>query len=501
MTSISSWREAFFPRGALRAGVLLDLVHRRWMIHWRWVIVAVAGMLLAAERFVMPDNTRSPAVLICVIVLALMNLVWTMMSAFLDRHEQATAQQRDQLLMRVVWLTNAQMSVDLILLTILLRYTGGVENPLVVFYLFHVILAAHLLRAANAVLQALLAIGLFTVIAVGEWSGWLAPHYDFLPATPDVARHQSGVIVLSSVLSLAVAIAGCMLSMVRVSRQVDEQERHLQHTLEALRRSHDEIERMQLQRARFMWTSAHQLKSPMAAIQTMAALIRDDRVPAGRVRGVAERIVKRCELGIEQVTELLTLARIEQAAPDRHRTANTPLTPMLINVQRRFHDVASAKGVWLHVDLDGARAAHVAVAADDLEDVLNNLVDNAIKYTPSGGHVSIRTHADADRIEVTVQDDGMGIAEESIGELFEPFRRGETALRAGIPGSGLGLAIVREVLTQAGGDVQVRSREGQGSTFTITLPAVGKSLHRAVQAAGEYGHTQVGRSSSWKPQH
>lgn len=470
MTLRHRWRDAFFPRGALRAGVLLDLVHRRWLIRWRWVIVAVAAMLLATERFVLPESRRTPAVLVCVVVLAITNVVWTALSALLDRCKQESPEQRDRLLTRGVWLTNAQMSADLVLLTVLLRYTGGVENPLVVFYLFHVILAAHLLRAANAILQALLAVGLFAAIVVGEWSGWLTPHYSFLPFALATQPHASGAVVLTSLTALGVAVAGCVLSMGRVSRQVNEQENHLQSALDALQHSYDEIERMQAQRTRFMWTAAHQLKSPMAAIETLAGLIRDEVVPAGRVRSVSERIVQRCRVGIEQVTELLTLARIEQSAPDRHRLASTGIGAVLMRLARRYGDVAASKGVHLRVEPSGVGAVQVAVAPQDLEDCLGNLIDNAVKYTPPGGEVAARVRENTDRIEVEIQDNGMGIAESSMSELFEPFRRGEAALKAGIPGSGLGLAIVKEVLSQAGGDVHVRSSDGIGSTFTISLP-------------------------------
>ncbi|MCC7291973.1 MAG: HAMP domain-containing histidine kinase [Phycisphaerales bacterium] len=489
----------FYPSGDFRARVLLDLMRARWLILWRWIILLAAIGLIMVDRVVLPGANRPAGVLVCAGLLGLANVVWIIL------HRQvpipvAPAMPGPDILTSVAILTNAQMIVDLLLLTVMLRFTGGVENPLVVFYLFHVVLAAQLLRSLNAMVQGAAALVLYSTVVVGEWAGWLTPHYSFLPTVAGLRLHEDGASVLAAIGALAVAISGCLLSMMRISFHLDAQERTLEQTHRHLTASYQAIQKMQAQRARFTWTAAHQLKSPIAVIQTLAALVRDGVATGGQIHDVAERIIRRCASGIEQVSELLTLARIEQNTPDRHVSAQTNVETILLKLHVRFAEPALAKGVTLSAPvverssfidpcerksaerdaIDAAQgelyapcphpSLRVAVDDRDLEDCLGNVLDNALKYTPAGGAVTVSIVPNARDIDVRIADTGIGIAEESYAELFEPFRRGQTALKAGVPGSGLGLAIVKEVFDQAGGRVAVQSKVSEGTTIVLSLP-------------------------------
>ncbi len=481
----------FYPSGDFRARVLLDLMRARWLILWRWIILLAAIGLIMVDRLVLPGANRPAGVLLCAALLGLANVVWIILHRQVPIPD-APATPESRILTSVVVLTNAQMFVDLVLLTVMLRYTGGVENPLVVFYLFHVVLAAQLLRSLNAFVQGAAALVLYSTVVVGEWAGWLTPHYPFLPAISGLRLHEDGASVLAAIGALAVAISGCLLSMMRISFHLDAQERTLERTHRHLSESYQAIQKMQAQRARFTWTAAHQLKSPIAVIQTLAALVRDGVATGEQVHDVAQRIIRRCASGIEQVSELLTLARIEQNTPDRHVSAQTHVETILLKLHVRFAEPALAKGVTLNAPVvhgaptlnedagaaarDGVgapqaeRSLRVAVDDRDLEDCVGNVLDNALKYTPAGGAITVSITPNARDIDVRISDTGIGIAEESCAELFEPFRRGQTALKAGVPGSGLGLAIVKEVLDQAGGRVAVESKVGAGTTVVMTLP-------------------------------
>lgn len=488
----------FYPSGDFRARVLLDLMRARWLILWRWIILLAAIGLIMVDRVLLPGANRPAGVLVCAGLLGLANVVWIILHRQVPIPD-APATPEPRILTSVVVLTNAQMIVDLLLLTVMLRYTGGVENPLVVVYLFHVVLAAQLLRSLNAFVQGAAALVLYSTVVVGEWAGWLTPHYSFLPAVAGLKLHEDGASVLAAIGALAVAISGCLLSMMRISFHLDAQERTLERTHRDLSLSYQAIQKMQAQRARFTWTAAHQLKSPIAVIQTLAALVRDGVATGEQVRDVSERIIRRCASGIEQVSELLTLARIEQNTPDRHVSAQTHVETILLKLHVRFAEPALAKGITLSAPVvhgaptskeEGNAAARaglevprnvidvprvepslrVAVDDRDLEDCIGNVLDNALKYTAAGGAITVSITPNTRDIEVRVSDTGIGIAEESHAELFEPFRRGQTALKAGVPGSGLGLAIVKEVLDQAGGRVAVQSKVGEGTTVLMTLP-------------------------------
>ena len=107
-----------------------------------------------------------------------------------------------------------------------------------------------------------------------------------------------------------------------------------------------------------------------------------------------------------------------------------------------------------------------------LKQVLVNLVENAIKYSPEGGRIEVRIADTPDRLRIDVQDEGLGIPPSEQARIFEKFYRLDAEMTRGVGGSGLGLYISREIVEQMGGLLSVRSRRGSGSTFTVTLPRI-----------------------------
>jgi signal transduction histidine kinase len=234
-----------------------------------------------------------------------------------------------------------------------------------------------------------------------------------------------------------------------------------------------------------MQTAAHQLKSPLAAIQTMVELIRSKLVPPEALPGTCEKIIHRCHDGIVQVTELLTLARVQEADPARHRQSQSDVRETVHELFGRFKPLAESKQVELSCTVPPEGDLSVCVDPRDLRDCIGNLIENAVKYTPSQGGVKVtvmpeRCDGQLVAVLINVTDTGMGIdpslVESPDGEpghatVFDAFRRGPNVIVAGIPGTGLGLSIVREVVEQAGGRIVVSSSAGQGSSFTVTFPS------------------------------
>lgn len=459
------------PHGRFRVRVLQALVERQWFIHLRWLFASAATLILLVEASRSGASPRPRAIWYCILILVGANAIWSVLSArirFRLRTDPASASSRAA----VVGFINAQMIVDLILLSAIVRYSGGVVNPLAVFYVFHMLLAALLLRPANALAQGVIAMSLYAAVTVGECAGWLVPHHAFLPSTTGSMIHRDWGYVLSGLGALTAGLFGTLYFTLQVSSRLDEQESELRQAHRGLIESQRAIETLQARRLRFLQTAAHQLKSPITGVEMLAGLIRDRIVVGDAVFGVTDRIARRCREGIAQVTELLTLARVESAAPDRHRTARTSVSPLIRRAVARFADQARIKGVELNGEIPDPLDDLVAVDERDLEDCIVNLLDNAVKYTATGGRVGARVSANGTDVCVEVTDSGMGIARGTEAELFEPYRRGEAALAAGIPGTGLGLTIVKEVMDQAGGAVEVASEVGLGSRFTLRLPRV-----------------------------
>lgn len=473
-----------------RDSALTSLLRLRWFIRMRFGMIAVALAVLAIEQTVVAGVSRPIGALLVILATAVVNCVWMVLSWQANVSGDISPDGHARTLRKAQAFANAQVAIDLLLLTLLLRYAGGMESGLAIFYLFHMGICALLLKPEHTLVQAAWAVLLYVGLGLGEFSGWIAPHYDFLPyfSSPGLYRHAGYVLVTGLV--QATGVFGILYFTLRIARRFSEQEAQLRRALKALNASRQAIRDLQERRARFMSTAAHQLKSPLAAIQTMAGLIRDGYVRDDAACRTVESIVRRCREATTGVDELLTLARVQQADPHRHRTACTDVRAVLRQICDPRSAEARSKGLTFELDLPDDELL-ARIDARDLADMVDNLVENAIKYTPGPGLIRVRARAahgpaesagdePAALIKLDVTDSGIGISEIELGgaeagtvqgAIFDAYRRGNAAIASGIPGSGLGLSIVREVLEQAQGTIEVRSQVGSGSTFTVCLPA------------------------------
>ena len=226
------------------------------------------------------------------------------------------------------------------------------------------------------------------------------------------------------------------------------------HRLEAIRRD-------------FVANVSHELKTPVGALSLLAETLDGEDDPM-----VVERLAKRVAAEAERlgriIDDLLDLSRIE--ANDSPHPEMVPLTVIVGQAVELLRPAASSSGVRLEVD-DPPR--HLAVPGDrrDLVSAVSNLVDNAIKYSERGSLVQVRVKSQAETVEIAVIDEGVGIPARDMERIFERFYRVDRARSRSTGGTGLGLSIVRHVAVNHSGSVRVESREGEGSTFTLSLPA------------------------------
>lgn len=480
---------------------LVVLLQLHWFIRLRWLFAAGALAVLAVERFIQPAARRPGGLLAVVLAVAATNVMWTAVARLLrPRLSEPGTDQRGAIRAGQIY-AGAQIATDLLLLTWILALTGGVENPMSLFYLFHVAITGLLLRTWQAFLLSCWAVLLYSAMGVAQLHGWIA-FYPFLPQLGSVHLYQQPHYVSIAVTVAAAAIFGTLYFTDRIGKVLDRREDMLIRMNAALEQSRQAIQDLQARRSRFMQIAAHQLKSPLAMVQTLAGLIRDEIVADEKgILTTCDKIVRRCRDGIVQVTELLTLARVQEADPQRHRQAQADVGRIVRDVCARHLSVAEAKGVALRHSVPDGPPRLARVDPRDFGDCVSNLVENAIKYTPAGGRVEVRVADGAaaprpadlpppparagrrrdvrDYVFVIVQDTGIGLGDAlplredgspAAGSIFDAFHRGNAALSAGIPGTGLGLSIVREVVEQAGGYIHVRSRTGEGSTFTVCFP-------------------------------
>lgn len=232
-----------------------------------------------------------------------------------------------------------------------------------------------------------------------------------------------------------------------------------------------EVDRAHRMQRDFVVNVSHDLKTPLTSIQGFAQAMTD-----GSLHGVADYqraggiIHAEAERMRRLIAQLIELARL-QGGVDALAHAPVDVLSLLHSAGRLAGERATAAGLTFETELPAALPTVTGDAAR-LEQVVANVLDNALKYTPRGGRVTLRAGTAAGGVAVSVSDSGPGIPAEEQARVFERFFRGDRA-RAGDGGSGLGLAIAREIVEAHGGRIEVASAPGEGTTLRVWLPTGG----------------------------
>lgn len=244
----------------------------------------------------------------------------------------------------------------------------------------------------------------------------------------------------------------------------------------------DVTERRRLEAVRrdFVANISHELKTPVGALALLAETLvgEDDPEVASRL---AERIFVEAHRVGRTIDDLLELSRIE-AEENPHRDL-VSVGEILDSAVDRMRPAADQKQITLDVD-EVSRRLSVHGDRRQLVSAVFNLLENAVKYSDEGSAVHVRATGDGATVEITVQDHGMGIPARDLERVFERFYRVDRARSRETGGTGLGLAIVRHVVNNHRGEVVVDSVEGEGTTFTLRLPAGGGPIPLSTSEAG-----------------
>lgn len=236
---------------------------------------------------------------------------------------------------------------------------------------------------------------------------------------------------------------------------------------------HDVSRQRQVERMRqtFIANASHELKTPLTSIAGFAeTMLEDEQMPAETRRQFLQNIHEDAGRLSRLVMDMLALSRAESKASgsdleplDLRTVASNAIDPLAAR--------AAAQGVELVAELQ-EDAVMVKGDHDSLVTAVSNLIDNALNYTPAGGGITVSVVAESSKGIVEVCDTGCGIAPEHLGRIFERFYRVDDARSRKLGGTGLGLAIVKHTALNHGGNVQVESTVGRGSTFSIELPLI-----------------------------
>ncbi len=286
-----------------------------------------------------------------------------------------------------------------------------------------------------------------------------------------------GIIVVASL--TAKSITRPITELTRIIRRMSRGEWNLRAKVEGktevdeLGRSFNDmserLEHTERFRSEFVSNASHEIKTPLASMKILIeSLLCQDQLDECVTREFLGDVNKEIDRLSTVVSDLLEMVRLDQNE-DTFRPARTDLSELCEVAVKRIRPIAEQKGIRLQTALPSLFAE---VDPVKMEQVIFNLIDNAVKYTDGSGTVTVSLALDGDTAVIGVKDEGIGIPEKDIPHIFERFYRVDKARSRDTGGTGLGLSIVERIVRQHGGSIEVHSRENQGTAFYVRLPLV-----------------------------
>ncbi len=275
---------------------------------------------------------------------------------------------------------------------------------------------------------------------------------------------------VQDVTSLTEVVGQYTSALTQLTAEAEERQQEVTRRKEA-EESLRELNRMKNE---FISSVAHEINTPLTSILGYAELIQTagDVFSAEKKSGFVDDIIENAENLVRIIDDLLDIARFEQGCGvELNKTAGSP-EALIEKVVRRFSDQKDPH----RFELELAKGDNLQTVFDPLRirQVLENIISNAVKYSPADSTVTIRTRRDEARLCITVADQGAGMSEEQLARVFDKFYRGDMA-NTGVRGLGLGMSIVKQIIEQHDGSIQIKSVPGRGTTVEVTLPRCGLS--------------------------
>jgi signal transduction histidine kinase len=436
----------------------------RWFTRLRWLAVsALALAALLGPRLGFPSVW--PSFFVVASVVAAYNLALRRVLRGRQRSEHPYANLRA--------ITICVTVMDLAALLVTVHFSGGLRSPLLPFFVFHMAIGTIMIATRTTYMLAGATSFGALVLYLLESSGVLAVH------PIDALGAAEGPAALLNLLTLVVALFGVVYLTDSVTsrfkqRNIDlyEATEALSERTEELQRLLQKLERVEQRKSHYMRISAHQLRSPVGTIKASLQVLLDGYVDPSTNRGrkLLRGAAERAEGLLAIINDLLDLAKIREG-----RAGKAPWSRR-INVNQLLADLfdslqpsAEKLGVKLVPDFEGIAVLDRGIPPD-LVHAFENLIYNAIKYSLPEGRVTVSLRIRDEAAVVSVHDEGIGIPEAYLDQIFLEFVRAPNAKGHRAEGTGLGLAIVREVVQEHGGTVSARGGERGGSVFTVSLP-------------------------------
>lgn len=432
-----------------------NLIQRaQWLIRLRWLAVAsLAVAVWVSDAFMRISLPVSTLFAFSGILLIYNFILYDLMKYWTWGGKEPSER-------RIGRCITLQISADLFILTVILHFSGGIENPFSFFFVFHMILAGVLRSAWQSYLQATLAVLLFGGM-VGLEGLKIIEHY---PLT-NFAGHglyDDGLFVFGVLFVFSVTLYLVVYMTTSITQQLRKQQESYEDA-NALLEEKDHLKN------EYVLRLTHDIKGHLAATQSCLDIVVNQTVGPlnAQQEDLIERAHRRTVKCLAFIRALLKLTRMKLTG--RLEVERFSLRNCLINALSAVQNRARSKTITVTHFIDSA-VDEVLGEEVLIDETVTNILFNAVKYTPEGGAVSLEARDKGSFIEISVADTGIGVPEVDMARIFEEFYRADNARATERDGTGLGLAFAKQVVEKHGGRIWAQNNPGGGATFAFTLP-------------------------------
>lgn len=431
----------------------------RWSVYIRYLVLGVVGILVF-----LGDQLGAAYSLEGVVASLLLGLLYNTLASYLYHRGRFPS----------LW-PYVGIVVDMAVITLVVHFTGGVESVFLLLYVLQIVgTNVHFSRIAGP-LNFAVGGSAFVLLALLEWNGTI-PHVASLSAFDGAYQDPAFVLTVGTTLVALMGISAYRSGYVIQSLESVEHELagindQLLKANESLALANRRLQEVDHLKTEFISVASHQLRTPLSAVKWVLKMVLDgDLGPIGpEQRDMLAKGYQSNERMIALINDLLDVSRIEEGRFEYH-FAPGPLADVIDAAVIETRPTIERKQIVFRFERPAEPVPAIFLDRDKLRLAIENLLDNALKYTPEGGAVTVRLKHDPSAVSVEVEDGGVGIPSHQQDRVFGKFFRGDNVVRMQTEGTGLGLFIARRIVEAHHGQLSFVSREGIGSTFTLTLP-------------------------------
>ena len=425
-----------------------------WLIRLRWLGVLGIVLVTFFSSRILDISVEETSLYVISAGFLLLNVFHFILL------RRIVARNTEYLLRRVKKLINFQISSDLFVLTLMLHFSGGIENPFIIYYIFHMIMASIILSPKESFLQVTFALILIGLLTISEYSG-IIPHYPlegFVTHnlyTTEIYLIGTGIIFITT-----------SYLVVYITNSIAVQSRKHE---EAYIQANRELEKKDNIKNEYVLRITHDIKGHLAAIQSCLGVankkIKD--FPAGDCPEFVERAYKRTNILVRFIKDLLYITKMK--LHDQFEKSGFSIRESVKRIVEDLKSYAEQKSIEIKINIDDS-VDQICGFQVSIEELISNLLTNAIHYSERNGKVLFNVGPLDNKVLFEVIDEGIGIPVDEQDLIFDEFYRASNIREKDLDGTGLGLSISKKIVENHGGEIWVESQVGSGTKFSFTIP-------------------------------